>query len=184
MTLLTVNAMAVLAVRLPEVPVMVTVNVPSAAELLAASVRTLDAVVGLVPNDAVTPVGRPEAARVTLPLNPPAPATAIMSVALLPRVTDKVDAEGESVKLGALAVTVTTNVCVLWHELELTYVATNVLAPVINGMLSISCAVEANPLGPVQLHVPLRGCGPRFTVDPEATVTLAVCCQAAPFTWR
>ena len=101
MTLLTVNAMAVLAVRLPEVPVMVTVNVPSAAELLAASVRTLDAVVGLVPNDAVTPVGRPEAARVTLPLNPPAPATAIMSVALLPEATIKVEGAGESSKFGA-----------------------------------------------------------------------------------
>ena len=117
-TLPTVKAMAVLAVRLPEVPVIITVDVPAAAELLAVSVSTLVAVVGSVPNDAVTPVGKPEAARVTLPLNPSMSTTVIVSVALLPWVADKVDAEAESVKLGVVPVTVTTNVCVLWHELE------------------------------------------------------------------
>jgi hypothetical protein len=122
--LLTVNATDVVAVRLPEVPVIVTVEVPTVAELLAFSVSTLDPVVGLVPNDAVTPVGKPEAARVTLPVNPPASATVIVSVPLLLWVTDKVDAEGESVKLGLVVLTVTTNVCVLWHELALVYVAT------------------------------------------------------------
>jgi hypothetical protein len=75
--LLMVNATVVLAVRLPEVPLIVTVDVPTVAELLAVSVSTLDAVVGFVENDAVTPIGRPEAARVTLPLNPPAPVTVI-----------------------------------------------------------------------------------------------------------
>ena len=80
----TVNATVVLALRLPEVPVMVTVAVPTVAELLADSVSTLDPVVGFVPKDAVTPVGRPEAARVMLPLNPFAPVTVMVSVALLP----------------------------------------------------------------------------------------------------
>ena len=84
MELLTVTATVVLAVRLPEVPVIVTLDVPTVAELLAVSVSTLDAVVGFVPNDAVTPLGRPDAARVTLPLNPPAPVTVMVSVALLP----------------------------------------------------------------------------------------------------
>src|ERR1700679_2188255 len=93
--------MDVLAVRLPEVPVMVTVDVPTVAELLAVSVSTLDAVVGLVPKEAVTPVGKPEAARVTLPVNPPTSATVIVSVPLLPWVTDKAEGEGESVKLWA-----------------------------------------------------------------------------------
>lgn len=79
---------------------------------------------------------------------------------------------------------VTTNVSVLWHELEFVYVATYVLAPVLSLILSISRAVDVNPLGPVQFHVPpVRGCGPRFTVAPDAAVTLATCCQAAPFTW-
>ncbi len=79
-----VNAIVVLAVTVPEVPVMVTVDVPGAAELLAVSVSRLEVLVGLVANDAVTPVGRPEAARVTLPVNPPAPVTEIVSVTLLP----------------------------------------------------------------------------------------------------
>lgn len=55
----------------PEVPVIVTVKVPVVAVLLAASVTTLVEVVGLVPNVAVTPEGRPEADKVTLPVNPP-----------------------------------------------------------------------------------------------------------------
>jgi hypothetical protein len=46
---------------------MVTVEVPIAAELLAVNVTTLLPVVGLVPNEALTPVGRPDAASVTLP---------------------------------------------------------------------------------------------------------------------
>jgi hypothetical protein len=66
----------------------------------------------------------------------------------------------------------------------LVYVATKVLVPVLNVIPSSSRAVEANPLGPVQFHVPPIGCGPRFTVDPEATVAVEACCQAALFTWR
>jgi hypothetical protein len=131
-----------------------------------------------MPKDAVTPLGNPDAARVTLPLNPPALVTVMVSVPLLPWTTDKLDAEGERVK----PVCVTANVWVLWQELALVYLATYVLTPVLNAIPLIWRAVEVKPLGPVQLQVPVKGCGPRFTVDPEATVTLAVCCQAAPFT--
>jgi hypothetical protein len=81
---LTVREKAVDAVRLPEVPVIVTVEVPAAAEALAVSVRILDPVVEVGAKDAVTPLGSPEAARVTLPLNPPVPATVRVSVAPLP----------------------------------------------------------------------------------------------------
>jgi hypothetical protein len=97
---LTVREIVVLADRLPEVPVIVTVDVATVAVLLAVKVTTLLPVVGLVPKAAVTPLGSPEAARVTLPLNPPLPATVTVSVALLPCVTDSVDAERDSVKLG------------------------------------------------------------------------------------
>ena len=45
----TVSAMVVLAVVLPEVPVIVTVDVPAVAVLLAVKVNTLVLVVGLVP---------------------------------------------------------------------------------------------------------------------------------------
>ena len=96
----TVRVTRVLAVSAPEVPVMVTLEVPVVAVLLAARVSTLAPVVGLVPNEAVTPVGNPDAASVTLLLNPPAPVTVTVSVALLPRVTATVEEAAWSVKLG------------------------------------------------------------------------------------
>ena len=55
----TVSAIVVVAVSVPDVPVMVTVAEPVAAVLLAANVTTLVPVAGLVPNVAVTPVGKP-----------------------------------------------------------------------------------------------------------------------------
>jgi len=60
----------VLAVSAPEVPVMVIVGLPGTAELLADRVNVLLPVVGFGENDAVTPLGNPEAARLTLPANP------------------------------------------------------------------------------------------------------------------
>lgn len=81
----TVRAMVVDAVRLPEVPLILTVTgPPRVAVLLAVSVSKHVLVVGLVPKAAVTPLGRPVAASVTLPLNPLAPATVIVSVLPLP----------------------------------------------------------------------------------------------------
>jgi hypothetical protein len=56
--------------KLPDVPVTVTVTVPVAAMLLAASVNVLVVAVVAGLNDAVTPLGRPDADKVTLPLNP------------------------------------------------------------------------------------------------------------------
>ncbi len=82
--MLMVSAIVVLAVRVPEVPVIVNVDVPAVAELLAFSVSMLDAVVGLVPNEAVTPLGKPDAARVMLPVNKFCSATVMVSVPLLP----------------------------------------------------------------------------------------------------
>lgn len=81
---LTVKAMVVLAVRLPEVPLMVTVAVPTVAVLLAVSVSTLLPVLGFVANAAVTPLGRPDAASVTLPVNPFRSFTVTVLVPLLP----------------------------------------------------------------------------------------------------
>jgi hypothetical protein len=67
---LTTTARGVVATRLPDVPVMVAVVVPTAAELLAVSVSTLLPVVGLVPHEALTPLGRPEIVRLTLLTKP------------------------------------------------------------------------------------------------------------------
>jgi len=76
-------------VRLPEVPVMVTVEVPVVevpvvAVALAVKVTELVEVVGLVPKLAVTPDGKPEADRVTLPVNPPEGVTVMVLLPLLP----------------------------------------------------------------------------------------------------
>jgi hypothetical protein len=78
----TTRSNVVLAAGNPgELPPMVTVVVPRAAVGLAVNVSTLVPVVGLAPNDAVTPTGRFERARVTLPLNPPTSVTVMVVVA-------------------------------------------------------------------------------------------------------
>ena len=82
--MLTASAIVVVALSEPEVPVTVTVNAPVVSVLLAVRVSTLLLVVGLVPNEAVTPLGKPDAASVTLPVNPPLSVTVIVSVELLP----------------------------------------------------------------------------------------------------
>jgi len=82
---LTVRAIVVDAVSVPEVPLMVTVTGPPiVAVVLAVRVSTLEPVVGLVAKPAVTPLGRPLRARVTAPVKPFAPVTVIVSVLLLP----------------------------------------------------------------------------------------------------
>lgn len=80
----TVSDNVVECVRLPDTPVMVTVEVPVAAVALAARVNVLLAVVGFGLNAAVTPLGRPEALKFTLPVNPFSGATVMVLVALLP----------------------------------------------------------------------------------------------------
>jgi len=97
----TVSARVVVATRLPEVPVMVTVAVPVVAVELAVKLSVLVEEVGFGLNDAVTPLGKPDAARVTLPLNPPTSVTVMVLVpAAPPCVMVKLLGESESVKLG------------------------------------------------------------------------------------
>jgi hypothetical protein len=102
----TFSVTVVLAVVLPEVPVIVMVDAPTAAVLAADRVSTLVVLLGFVPNDALTPLGRPEAASVTPPVNPPTSVTVIVSVALLPCVTDRVAADGANVKPAGVLVNV------------------------------------------------------------------------------
>jgi len=72
--------------------------------LLAVTVRTLLPVAGFGLNDAVTAVGRPDAVRLTLPLNPFDPATVIPDVLTAPGTTVTVEGEAPSVKLGGFCV--------------------------------------------------------------------------------
>ena len=68
----------------PDVPVMVTVTVPVAAALLAVRVNVLVLVVLRGLNDAVTPMGRPDADKLTLLLKPFCGLTVMVLALLVP----------------------------------------------------------------------------------------------------
>ena len=109
----TVRVIAVVCVRLPDVPVMVTVAVPVVAVPLAVKVTVLLVVVLPGLNDAVTPLGSPEADKLTLPVNPFTGLTVIVLVPLPPWVTDTLVGEADSEKSGvAVAFTVSVTVVV------------------------------------------------------------------------
>ncbi len=85
MTPATVSPTVVELVRLPHVPVIVTGTLfPVVAVLLALSVSVLELVAGFGLNDAVTPLGNPEADKVTPLLKPFCGATVIVLVPLPP----------------------------------------------------------------------------------------------------
>jgi len=165
----TVRARVVVAVRLPEVPVIVTVDVPVVAVALAVSVSTLVPVVGFVPNAAVTPLGRPDAASVTLPVNPFLSVTVIVLVPLLPWVTDRLLGESESVKLAvAVAFTVRETVVVAVRLPEVPVIVT-VEVPVV----AVELAVSVSTLVPLVGFVPNAAVTPLGRPD-AARVTLPV----------
>ena len=71
-------------IKLPDAPVMITVTVPVVAVLLAVTVNVLVLVAGFGLNEAVTPVGRADVERLTLPLKPFCGATVTVPVLLVP----------------------------------------------------------------------------------------------------
>ena len=97
--------MFVVAVKIPEVPVIVTVVVPAAALSLAVRVSVLVPVAGLGLNAAVTPLGKPKAERVTLPLKPFDGTTEIVLVTWPPCVTVTLLGLDVSVKLAGQLLT-------------------------------------------------------------------------------
>ena len=101
-----------------DVPVIVTVEAPVTAPLLAVSVNTLEVplLVGL--NAAVTPIGKPEAEKLTAPVNPFRGATEIVLVPPLPpcRIV-RLAGEADRLKSGGLAtVRPTVVVCAVAPE--------------------------------------------------------------------
>lgn len=94
---LTVSAMVVVCAVLPEVPVIVTVAAPVIAVALAVRVSLLVLVAGFGLNPAVTPVGRPDAEKVTLPLKPFNGVMVIVLVLLVPCTTLNVFGDADSV---------------------------------------------------------------------------------------
>ena len=87
-------------VRLPDVPVMVNAVAPVVAESLAVNVSTVLPLAGFGLKDAVTPLGKPDAEKVTLPLNPSSGLMVMVVVTWLPCVTLTVVGEADKVKSG------------------------------------------------------------------------------------
>jgi len=78
---LTERLTVVVPSKLPDVPVIVTVTVPVGAAALAVSDNVLMLVAGFGLKAAVTPAGRPEAERVTLPMKE---CSGVMVIVLVP----------------------------------------------------------------------------------------------------
>jgi hypothetical protein len=115
--------------KLPDVPVIVTVAVPVAAVTLAVKVSVLLLVAGLGLNAAVTPLGKPDAERVTLPLKPFDGVMLIVLVPWLPCVMVKLLGLADSVKFGA-GVTVRLIVVVLFKLPDVPVIVTVPVAAV------------------------------------------------------
>jgi hypothetical protein len=94
-----VNAIGVLLVSVPDVPVMVTVDAPAATVPAAAKV-TLRAVALAGPKVAVTPAGKPEAVSTTVPLKPFRAVMAMLLAPLVPGLMLTLAGVAEIVKLG------------------------------------------------------------------------------------
>ena len=144
----------VCGVKSAEVPVMTSVVVPVIAELFAVTLKML--VVALVElNDAVTPLGRPEATKLTLPVKPPVGFTAIVLWTLLPCVTLKVLGVTDSVKFGG-EVTVSSADVLIPPEATV-MVEVPVAIPVANPvalMVAIAMLLLANVRGLLAMELP------------------------------
>ena len=126
---------------------MVTVTgPPTTAEVEARSVSTVAALeVGLGVKLAVTPVGRLEALKATLPVKPLAGVMAMESVLLPPWPTVSVPDVGASAKLGA-ALTVSATVVVSVSAPETPVMVTVTGPPVVAVLVAVSVSVASSKL--------------------------------------
>jgi hypothetical protein len=142
---LMVSEMVVVCVSVPEVPVIVIVLVPVVAVLLAVNVRTLVDVVGFVPNEAVTPLGRAEFESVTDPVNPPDGVTVIVLLPLVPCFTVKLLGEADSEKFGVAVAFTVSEIDVVWLNVPDVPVIVTEVVPVV----AVELAVKVTTLVPV-----------------------------------
>lgn len=136
-------------VRLPDVPVTVTVTAPVVAVPLAVSVKVLVPVVLPGLNAGVTPLGRPEADKLTLPLKPLSGFTVIVLVPLEPCVMVRLLGAAERVKFGG-GFTVRESVVELDRFPDEPVMVT-VAAPVVAVPLAVSVSVLV-PVVPAGLN--------------------------------
>jgi len=92
-----VREIVVVFVKLPDLPVTVTEAVPAAAVLLAVSVNLLVLAVLVGLKDAVTPLGRPDADKLTLPVKPFCGVTVMVLAPLAPCTIVKLFGDAERV---------------------------------------------------------------------------------------
>lgn len=125
--------------RFPETPLILTAKVPTAAVALAVRVRVLEPAVLAGLNDALMPLGRPEADRLTVPVNPLSGLTMTVLVPLFPWTTVKLFGDALRVKLPAgLTVRV---IVVLFVELPDTPVIVMLAVPTAAAAATVSVNV-------------------------------------------
>ena len=131
----------VVFVKAADVPVTVTVNVPVAAVLLAVSVNVLVLGVLLGLNDAITPLGKPDADKVTLPLKPFCGVTVMVLVPLAPCVIVKLLGAAESAKFATGAGLTVKESEVVFVKLPEAPVMVTVTVPVVAALLAVRVKV-------------------------------------------
>ena len=128
----------VVLLKLPDVPVILTVTVPLAAVLLAVNVTVLLEVAGFGLNEAVTPLGNPDADKVTLPVKPFEAVIVIVLVPLLPRVIVRLFGEADKVKFAAVEAFTVRLIEVVWVKPLDVPVTVTVAVPVAAVLLAVS----------------------------------------------
>ena len=139
--------MVVVCVRLPDLPVIVMVRVPVAAELLAVNVTVLDDVAGFGLNAAVVPLPMPDAERVTLPVKPPDGVIVIVLLPCEPRVMVTLVGEAESEKLPDEDEFTVSEIVVVWLMLPDTPVMVTVAVPVVAELLAVNVTTLVEVVG-------------------------------------
>jgi hypothetical protein len=135
-------------VMLPEAPATVTLVVPAPAFDAAVNVAALVVAVLDGSNDNVTPVGKPVALRVTLPLNPFFGVTVRVVLALAPAATLKLGPEGAIEKPGAaVMVRLTGTVALSVPDFP-------VIVRLVLQALAVEAAVSVRVAAPVEVTAP------------------------------
>jgi len=173
-------------VKVPEVPVMVTVTVTGAAVVLAASVSVLAPAVLVGLNEAVTPLGRPEVDKVTLPLKPFCGVTVMVLVPLVPWVIAKLLGNAESTKFGTGTGFTVRETVVAFVKVPEKPVMVTVAVPVVAVLLAVSVnvLVPVVPVGLKEAVTPLgRPEADKLTLPlkPFCGVTVMVLVPLAPW---
>lgn len=173
----------VVALVLPEVPVIVSVAVPPVTEELADKVNVLVPVVVVGENDAVTPVGSPAIARLTFPVKPYFGMTVTVLLAVPPALMLRLFGEPSKANVGVWIESISETACVSEPDVPVTVTGTFCCATELSTeRVSVSEVVTGfdakdavTPLGSVDVTA-------RFTapVNPPASVILSAVVPLPP----